>query len=150
MLSASTKLCQDVHLTDLEKMAEIESQLFGDPWTPTMLYAEFANKSILSRKLVIDENIMGYHFTLLIPPEAELHNIAVRQASQGNGFGRILLEDSLELSRSAECQTVFLEVRESNVAARSLYESMHFKIVGKRERYYNMHTEDAILYRWDA
>ncbi|MCG4308343.1 ribosomal-protein-alanine N-acetyltransferase, partial [Enterococcus lactis] len=40
---------------------------------------------------------------------------------------------------------VFLEVRLSNEAARKLYESEKFRILGKRKSYYRNPTEDAII-----
>ncbi len=44
--------------------------------------------------------------------------------------------------RFAAC---FLEVRLSNEAARKLYESEKFRILGKRKSYYRNPTEDAII-----
>ena len=43
-----------------------------------------------------------------------------------------------------------LEVRESNITAINLYESMGFKIYGKRKNYYADNHEDAyIMWRFD-
>jgi ribosomal-protein-alanine N-acetyltransferase len=42
---------------------------------------------------------------------------------------------------------VFLEVRESNAAARTLYENAGFEQTGRRRSYYTSPLEDAILYR---
>ena len=46
-------------------------------------------------------------------------------------------------------KAVFLEVRESNYAARALYEKWAFVESGRRRRYYQDPNEDAILYRID-
>jgi ribosomal-protein-alanine N-acetyltransferase len=43
--------------------------------------------------------------------------------------------------------TVFLEVRESNSAARRLYGALGFAQVGRRRNYYRRPTEDAVVLR---
>ena len=43
-------------------------------------------------------------------------------------------------------RTILLEVRESNSAARKLYEKCGFVQSGRRQRYYKQPEEDAILY----
>ena len=42
---------------------------------------------------------------------------------------------------------MFLEVRESNVAAQSLYQSAGFQQVSRRRRYYEEPVEDALVMR---
>ena len=42
---------------------------------------------------------------------------------------------------------VFLEVRESNRAARALYRDLDFQEVGVRVRYYEKPAEDAVVMR---
>jgi ribosomal-protein-alanine N-acetyltransferase len=44
-------------------------------------------------------------------------------------------------------ESVFLEVRESNRAARFLYEKWSFVESGRRKQYYQGPQEDAIVYR---
>jgi len=51
------------------------------------------------------------------------------------------------VARAKGAQSIFLEVRESNQAARSLYEKWAFVESGRRIRYYQNPQEDAIAYR---
>jgi ribosomal-protein-alanine N-acetyltransferase len=44
-------------------------------------------------------------------------------------------------------RTAFLEVRESNLAARALYGSRGFTEIGRRHRYYRRPVEDALVMR---
>jgi ribosomal-protein-alanine N-acetyltransferase len=53
----------------------------------------------------------------------------------------------LSAARETNSDSVFLEVRESNVAARSLYEKAGFEQEGRRKSYYTNPMEDAVLYR---
>ena len=60
-----------------------------------------------------------------------------------------LLGELLDSARAKDAAAVFLEVRESNQAARALYEKWAFRESGRRPRYYKDPAEDAILYRLD-
>ena len=53
----------------------------------------------------------------------------------------------LNLARRQGALAVFLEVRESNRAARALYEKWAFVENDRRKRYYSNPEEDAIVYR---
>jgi ribosomal-protein-alanine N-acetyltransferase len=78
------------------------------------------------------------------PPkaEAEIHTIGVDPAFQGRGIGRALLRGLLAAADPLHT-TVFLEVRTDNAAARALYESEGFAVVGLRRRYYQPSGADA-------
>jgi ribosomal-protein-alanine N-acetyltransferase len=58
-----------------------------------------------------------------------------------------LLQEFLALARSRGTEKVFLEVRESNLAARRLYEKSAFSESGRRRFYYREPQEDAIVYQ---
>jgi len=76
-----------------------------------------------------------------IPPyEYEIHTIGVDPDFQGQGIGRRLLADLLDLASGA---TVFLEVRTDNEPAIKLYESVGFVNIGLRKRYYRASGADA-------
>jgi len=77
--------------------------------------------------------------------EREILNVAVDLPYRRQGLGERLLQ--VELERGG---IHFLEVRESNVAARRLYEKTGFREVAVRKGYYQSPTENAILMRSDA
>jgi ribosomal-protein-alanine N-acetyltransferase len=72
--------------------------------------------------------------------ECELLNMAVAPERRRHGCGKALLEHVLE----SQPGIWFLEVRASNVAAQSLYESLGFHRSGLRRDYYRSPPEDAI------
>ena len=78
--------------------------------------------------------------------EWELENIVVSPEFRGRGIGAELLSAWLTRVRARGSSSVFLEVRESNVAARRLYEKAGFRQTGRRKLYYSDPAEDAILY----
>ena len=79
--------------------------------------------------------------------EAHLLNISVAQSHQGQGWGRYLLVQMMEMGREKGGLNMFLEVRPSNHSALGLYESMGFNEMGIRPGYYPAHNgrEDAVL-----
>jgi ribosomal protein S18 acetylase RimI-like enzyme len=60
-----------------------------------------------------------------------ISNVAVHPDWQGRGIGRALLEASLDLAADLGGAWAVLQVRDDNVAARRLYESLGFKQVGE-------------------
>jgi ribosomal-protein-alanine N-acetyltransferase len=79
--------------------------------------------------------------------EWEIENIAVAGPVRRRGLGTRLLGEFLDLARGGGAKAVFLEVRESNLAARRLYEKWAFVESGRRTRYYRGPEEDAMVYR---
>jgi ribosomal-protein-alanine N-acetyltransferase len=78
------------------------------------------------------------------PGEREILFVAVDAAHRRRGLARKLLEHELSRARG----DWFLEVRESNMAARRLYESLGFRLAGKRQYYYSDPCESAIVMRF--
>lgn len=74
--------------------------------------------------------------------EFEVLDLAVEPAARRRGAGRALVERCLAEHPGARC---FLEVRESNEVARSLYESVGFRVLFSRVGYYQNPPESGIV-----
>ena len=72
-----------------------------------------------------------------IPPEWELENIVVAPTARREGLGSRLVQHLLSIARKSNSDAMFLEVRESNIAARRLYEKLGFRENGRRKAYYS-------------
>jgi [ribosomal protein S18]-alanine N-acetyltransferase len=92
-----------------------------------------------------DGKVVGFIVGQQLEDEWEIENIAVTGEARRCGLGSRLVGELLDLVRSRGGKTVFLEVRESNRAARSLYEKWAFIEVGRRKMYYQNPAEDALL-----
>src|SRR5260370_20891388 len=79
--------------------------------------------------------------------EGEILNLGVGPAHRGGGVGHALVEGMLALLREGGAGVAYLEVRESNSAAGRLYESLGFREVARRRRYYRRPVEDAVVLR---
>ncbi len=92
-----------------------------------------------------DKKIMGYSVFYLASDQAELESIAVIPGARGYGIAGRIMEYSLQSIHARGVRLVTLEVRESNAAARRLYERFHFEILGKRKCFYRNPQEDALI-----
>ncbi len=80
--------------------------------------------------------------------EWELEMILVAPDFRKQGLGQKLLDELMRQVRIAGGQKILLEVRQSNSAARSLYEKIGFAVCGRRAGYYHFPEEDAIIYEF--
>jgi ribosomal-protein-alanine N-acetyltransferase len=101
--------------------------------------------------LIVEEDagVQGFIAGRALGAEWEIENIAVARPARRRGLGTRLLGKFLDLARHQDAKAVFLEVRESNQAARRLYEKWAFVERGRRKHYYREPEEDAIVYRLD-
>ncbi len=90
--------------------------------------------------------IVGFLTARHVAPEWELENVVVAQETRGKGVGARLIHELLCYAQQSNSEAVFLEVRESNVAAQALYKSAGFCETGRRKSYYSNPLEDAILF----
>ncbi|MGM8932685.1 GNAT family N-acetyltransferase [Salinicola halophyticus] len=83
-----------------------------------------------------------------LPFDAELQSICVLPAERRHGLARGLLAWMSECAMAGGAERLLLELRESNLAARRLYEQAGFVIDGQRQGYYRREDgrgEDALL-----
>ncbi|OPZ70726.1 MAG: ribosomal-protein-alanine N-acetyltransferase [Firmicutes bacterium ADurb.Bin456] len=136
------KMC----LKHLDEVLEIEKVSFPSPWSRNAFVSEITQNEFACYIVAIaGEKVAGYGGMWLILDEAHITNVAVHTAYRMNRVGGMLM---LELIRRAILRGVdrmTLEVRPSNHVARRLYNSLGFKDIGRRKRYYTDTNEDAII-----
>lgn len=92
--------------------------------------------------------VQGFVIGRAIGPDCELENVVVDHRNRSRGIGSTLVRALIRAARTQKVERIFLEVRESNQAAHSLYEKCGFRITGRRKAYYTAPAEDAVLYTW--
>ena len=138
-------LVRDALVSDLAKIAEIESRSFSTPWSENAFASQLTADSVF-KVLTADGKIVGYAvIDTQVLPESELFNIAVDPKYRGKGFSKLLMDAALAEVIQRGAETVLLEVRASNAAAIGLYEKYGFKQNGVRKGYYSQPKEDAVL-----
>jgi ribosomal-protein-alanine N-acetyltransferase len=91
------------------------------------------------------ELIVGFVGVWMLPDEAHIVTIAVRESHRRQGLGERLLIAAVRLAQAQGEALLTLEVRVSNVAALELYKKYGFEQVGLRPRYYSDNHEDAYV-----
>ena len=113
-----------------------------DGWSKNALAESLDNESIKSFVLE-DENSVVAFASYLVADDAELVFIVTDKTKLRKGYGKILLQETLN-TLNLPC---VLEVRESNTPAIKLYESFGFELLGKRKNFYSNPTEAALIYK---
>ncbi len=133
---------------DLAAIHAIECESFGDPWALEG-FRDLLDHPRAKMEVAVnaDGELMGYAVAWYVADESEIANIAVAPSARLKGVGALLLDRILRAAAEFGAQTVFLEVRESNEAARKLYEARGFEVAGKRTKYYRKPDEDALIMR---
>ncbi len=92
-----------------------------------------------------ERSVCGLVAFRMMADEAEILNLAVDSRVRRRGMGSRLIEDAMAMLKAAGIKKIFLEVRESNEAARSFYARMGFTEAGRRRDYYRGPAEDAFV-----
>lgn len=134
-------------IADVVSVHHIDQQSFPDPWKPQQHEEEFG-RSWSWGLVATDDNdqVVGYLRYWLVADEMQILNVAVDPRQRNRGVAAALLRRGIDDARCQGATEATLEMRSSNVAARSCYESMGFRVVGRRPAYYG--DEDAILLTW--
>ncbi len=128
--------------TDEKFIAELERECFSLPWSEQSVLDAVNNNTFF---FVAEENkkIIGYAGLQVILDEGYITNVAVTSACRHKGVAKALMEKVLDFGKDLEFIT--LEVRESNLAAQSLYEKLGFKKEGERKNFYESPRENAFI-----
>lgn len=96
-----------------------------------------------------DGSFLGFLSAWHVADELELLDLATEPSRRRRGVASALLAELARTAQSVAGSAVFLEVRSSNYAARSLYEKHGFRVVHERKNYYRGPVENAVCMRLD-
>ncbi len=132
--------------TDLDLVFALEQRAYPFPWTRE-IFTDCLQAGFPGWVLTDGGGIYGYCMLSYGAGEAHLLNLCIEPDSQGKGLGAIFLDWIIQTASGFPAEVIFLEVRPSNPAAISLYESRGFNQIGLRPGYYRAGgiREDAIV-----
>ena len=161
--SAQPMVVRPAGRADLDRVAAIERESFSDPWS------RYAFERLLGDNRVFfvvassaaprgeepqggeggggGGEVFGYVVAWFVMNEAEIANLAVAPEARRRHVGALLLDAAIQAARTRGVEAMYLEVRASNVAARTLYASRGFAEIARRKRYYRRPVEDALVLR---
>ncbi|HEV8182334.1 MAG TPA: ribosomal protein S18-alanine N-acetyltransferase [Candidatus Angelobacter sp.] len=149
----STVRVRPAEPADLPRLMEIASHsATAAGWNEqqyTRLFSPEASRNQVTLVIQQDGKVVGFLAARQVAgSEWEIENVAVSGPARRRGLGSHLLGSFLDLVRSRGGIEIYLEVRESNHAARALYEKWAFQEAGRRKSYYREPDEDALVLRF--
>ncbi len=157
VVAATQKLPLNIQPCGLEAaavLAALHAEAFAgqsqELWSEQSLRELLAMPGALALLALQGEQPVGFILLRLAADEAEIITLAVQPQLRRQGVARRLLTVGLAKVTGRGAQQCFLEVDDSNVAARSLYASAGFAEVGRRPGYYRDAAgvpRDALLMR---
>jgi len=131
---------------DIKSVALLEKESFSDAWSEDILKQELKNPIAQLYVLEQDGIVIGYGDFWLVAGEMQLNRIAVVKAWQGRGLGKYFLGTLIEKFWTGQVESITLEVRNNNLSAQKLYESLGFCKEGCRKDYYGKGIDAVIMW----
>ena len=127
-------------MTAAAELATLHATAFDAPWGA----AEFAQLLDGPGVLAVAE-ADGFILIRVVADEAEILTLAVRPGARGAGLGGRLVGQGAIRAAQVGGRRLFLEVAETNLAARALYARAGFDLIGRRKGYYDGGRTDALV-----
>jgi len=133
-------------INDLEEVIQLDHASFSLPWPESSFRFEIEeNECSRCWVALLDQKIVGIMVAWLIVDEIHIATFAVDPAYRRQGIAQKLLAHTLINGLKSGGEKGFLEVREGNLPARSLYEKFGFENIGIRKKYYKDNGENAVM-----
>jgi len=140
-------------VSDVDAVVAVEVAAYAFPWTRGNFIDSLAAGYVARVLSNARTRIAGYFIAMEGVDEMHLLNLTVAPSEQGRGHAHRMLDELVALCRERSAQQLWLEVRESNARARSLYLRYGFKHIGARPGYYPAaqgRREDAAVMSLDV
>jgi ribosomal-protein-alanine N-acetyltransferase len=131
----------------IASIAQLQAETFVQAWGADAIRWELQNSDVarLYAARAEDGTLVAYCASWLLFDELHINSLAVAPAWRRQHVARHLLIHVFRDVVAAGSTKATLEVRESNAAARALYEGFGFRVEAVRRDYYQHPREDALL-----
>ncbi len=136
---------------DLPTIIQLENEGHAHPWT-LGIFEDCLKVGYIAQVFVDQQEIIAYGLMSIAAEEAHIFNVCVNRGRRRKGYGRKMMSHFIDIAKTKKVNSVFLEVRSSNITAIRLYEDMGFNEIALRENYYpaNKGREDALVMAKDV
>lgn len=124
---------------------------FGEdsPWTEEQLFKLLEAGNSIMLAAMQEEQVVGLIVASTTTVESDIYMVVVGEDYKRQGIGQQLFYHLIDYCTKEGLETIFLEVRESNLPAFNLYQSLGFHEIGRRRAYYSGPIEDALMMKFD-
>jgi [ribosomal protein S18]-alanine N-acetyltransferase len=147
-----TPAIRSAALADVPAILAIEREAASAAHWPAEEYERLVTTGVV---LVAEESaveqagqLCGFVCAKDVAGEWEIENVVVATEFLRQGIADRLMQSLIDQAGKHAASRILLEVRQSNLPARRLYEKHAFREVGHRRKYYNHPPEDALLYEY--
>ena len=130
---------------DVEGVAQIEREAFSQPWSEQGFLDALKQKNAVFLIAECEGQLVGYCGLYYAADEGEITNVAVKESFRRRNIADKIISEIVKTARQKKIAAIYLEVRESNVPARRLYEKHGFISSGIRKNFYRNPQEHAVV-----
>jgi ribosomal-protein-alanine N-acetyltransferase len=132
---------------ELTAVAELQRRSFANAWGAEAIRWELDNSDVARMYAARNAagDVVAYCACWIVFDELHINSIAIEDEWRRRGVARSLLTDVFRDAFGAGARMATLEVRQSNAAARHLYEHLGFAVEGVRRNYYQDPREDGLI-----
>lgn len=134
----------------LKNLAELDSLCFEKSWNEKDFYGDLcgAREAVYTGAFNSAGKMIGFAGAVFLMDEAEVNRVAVHPLYRARGIGGACMDRVLQRLIENDVTAVFLEVREANRSAITLYKNHGFHVISKRKNYYQDTGENALIMQW--
>jgi len=136
LFARSQPVLSDATPRDAAAIAKLHATSFHRGWSEDELESLLVERNVLTHRATVNGRLVGFIMSRMAASEAEILSVAVAASYRGKGLARRMLNLHMGRLSGIGTRVIFLEVDESNAAARQLYRRAGFGEAGRREGYY--------------
>ena len=136
LFARNPPVLSDATPRDATAIAKLHAASFHRGWSEDELERLLVERNVLTHRATVNGRLVGFIMSRIAAGEAEILSVAVAAAYRGKGLARRMLNLHMGRLSGIGTRVIFLEVDESNAAARQLYRRAGFGEAGRREGYY--------------
>lgn len=136
-------MIQKILSSDIDKILSLQKD-FKDGFNKNVLLSSFKNENFYVFGYYEGEKLVGEISFSYLFNQADIESVFVGEEYRKKGIASELLSFCMNFLKDKEVNEIFLEVREKNIPAISLYKKFNFEKIKIRERYYS-DGENAVI-----
>lgn len=131
--------------SDIDQILAFDSLEITPLFTKNKLEEEISNSSNYCLVAFYKDNIVGYGSMTMAYDHADILYISTNKDYRKIGIANSILNLLTDKCKNLKLDSIFIEVRESNTPAISLYTKCGFSKISERKNYYRSPTETALI-----
>ena len=133
----------NLSVLDIDSLLELESE-FSDGYSLSQLRSAFSSGRFYCLGIKEREKLIGFVCYSIAMEQADIETVFVKAEYRRLGLAKRLIESAQEQMVKQGAIKSFLEVRNSNLPARALYQGLGYTEISVRKKYYP-DDEDAVI-----